>query len=136
MAMKVHYSYQQWCCPGYHIPVGFLWSLGLTLHHESKNVCKKALRAEYRLKATAAFYGEFKGLQATQAAQDVAAMQAAAGGLGGSAPRLTSDDIMCLIRNAVSSVLGASVTDDQPLVEAGLDSLGEAASHSSICFAI
>ncbi len=38
---------------------------------------------------------------------------------------MSADDIMRLLRSAVSAVLGASVADDQPLVEAGLDSLGD-----------
>ncbi len=79
-----------------------------------------------RLKATAAYYGEFKGAQSTQGKGTSAiAAQAAAEKAGGNAARLSADDITRLLRVAVSSVLGASVADDRPLVEAGLDSLGE-----------
>lgn len=94
--------------------------------------CKQAtVNASCRLKATAAFYGEFKGNQATQTAQDAAALalHSAAEGTVGNAPALSATDILRLIRGAVSSVLGASVADDQPLVEAGLDSLGKPAAH-------
>jgi hypothetical protein len=100
--------------------------------------CKQeSVNASCRLKATAAFYGEFKGNQAKQAAQDAAALalHSAAEGTVGNAPALSANDILRLIRGAVSSVLGASVADDQPLVEAGLDSLGEPAAHA-ICMLI
>lgn len=39
---------------------------------------------------------------------------------------LTSKDLEAKVAKAVASVIGASVQPDQPLVAAGLDSLGEA----------
>ncbi|BDA51455.1 probable oleandomycin polyketide synthase, modules 5 and 6 [Coccomyxa sp. Obi] len=73
-----------------------------------------------RLKVTAPYYGEFKGAQNKQAA----ALNAAANQSAQTLQVMSADDIMRLLRSAVSAVLGASVADDQPLVEAGLDSLG------------
>lgn len=75
-----------------------------------------------RLKVTTQFYEEFKGAERKQAAGLVAA---AATQSALTSPTLSADDIMRLLRSAVSAVLGASVADDQPLVEAGLDSLGD-----------
>ena len=88
--------------------------LGGTLFTRHQKIC--------RLKAAAPFYGEFKGAERKQAAalETAAADQSAL-----TSPAMSADDIMRLLRNAVSAVLGASVADDQPLVEAGLDSLGD-----------
>lgn len=86
-----------------------------------------------RLKATAAFYGEFK-----QASKQLPVGEASSETalpiqqLTQGAAVLTADDITRLIRTAVASVLGADVADDQPLVEAGLDSLGESSRCRSI----
>ena len=74
---------------------------------------------------TSDYYSDFK-----QAAQPLPALHPvqpaeAAPAKAGQATALSTGAIAALIRGAVASVLGADVGADQPLVEAGLDSLGE-----------
>jgi hypothetical protein len=80
-----------------------------------------------RIKTDSTFYSEFmqpaKALSAITSTTATASASIKTSGMAASA--LSADDISRLIRTAVVSVLGTSVTDDQPLVEAGLDSLGE-----------
>jgi acyl carrier protein len=75
-----------------------------------------------RLGVAAGFYGEFK--QAVLPAQPSERAESAAAQGSTRAAGLSPVAIAGLIRGAVSSVLGADVSAEQPLVEAGLDSLG------------
>ncbi len=80
-----------------------------------------------RLKVASPFYQEFKddAAPALEAgAQSAPTSTALASKLHAAAP--TSKDLEAQIAKAVVSVIGASVDRDQPLVAAGLDSLGEA----------
>ena len=79
-----------------------------------------------RLKATSAYYGDFKQAAQPFLAQVSAQPAGVAPARSGQPTAMSSETIAALIRGAVASVLGAGgVGADQPLVEAGLDSLGE-----------
>jgi hypothetical protein len=70
------------------------------------------------LKVSGSFYEEFKNPIAAKAVALGRAEKK--GGSGKSVEEITS-----LVQAAVVSVMGSAVGPDQPLVEAGLDSLGE-----------
>ena len=74
-----------------------------------------------RLKVSGPFYEDFKAPVATPSALSTAPGKAAKKGGGG----YSAEDIQALVQAAVVSVMGSPVGPEQPLVEAGLDSLGE-----------
>ena len=74
-----------------------------------------------RLKVSGAFYEDFKGPKIAKLELN--------GALGKPTSIVTADsesleDFMRLVQSAVTTVLGSSAGSDQPLIEAGLDSLG------------
>lgn len=81
----------------------------------------------YRLKVGSTFYQEFKEPVLVEANAET--KPTSAGPPAGNAihAALTFKDLEAQVAKAVTSVIGASVQPDQPLVAAGLDSLGEPA---------
>jgi len=76
-----------------------------------------------RLKVGGAYYADFKTTAAAVADASSSAAAAAASSAAGAG--LTADDIQRKVEGAVVSVMGSLPRSDEPLVEAGLDSLGE-----------
>jgi hypothetical protein len=68
------------------------------------------------------FFGEFsEGL--------IAAGQAAEAGPAAEQPAVSLDAVKAAVHSSVQEVLGSTVADDQPLMAAGLDSLGSVVSY-------
>jgi len=80
-----------------------------------------------RLKVGGAYYADFKTTAAAVADAAAASSSSAAAAAASSAAGagLTADDIQRKVEGAVVSVMGSLPRSDEPLVEAGLDSLGE-----------
>ena len=68
------------------------------------------------------FYSEFSVDQAVALDLPTAAVSVTAS----AKPSMTDDVIASRVMGAVVAIMGAAIGLDQPLVEAGLDSLGEA----------
>ena len=83
-----------------------------------------------RLKVSGPYYSEFKALAPEKATDDAAVRAACAAAAvdtaGQSSAGLTPDAVRQRVESAVAAVMGSVPCADDPLVEAGLDSLGEA----------
>ena len=83
-----------------------------------------------RLKVTAPFYAEFKA----DSPATVLNIPSAAVSVTASAKAImTLEAIASRVMGAVVAVMGSAVQAEQPLVEAGLDSLGEGSGRSQLC---
>lgn len=70
------------------------------------------------------YYGDFKTPSAIAPASDAAASPGAAAGAAAAGPPLTAAQVQSKVEAAVAAVMGDVPAPSQPLVEAGLDSLG------------
>ena len=88
-----------------------------------KTTCRSGIYAWCRLKVSGPYYEDYKTPLAIAPAADAAASPDVAAGSAAAEP-LTAAEVQSKVETAVAAVMGDVPGPSQPLVEAGLDSLG------------